>query len=323
MEKIILVGHGSPKKDANQMEIVGGMLHEHLHPGCTEKCISTSYLQFEPPTLEETLESTLKTGPERVIIHPYFLSPGMHVTSDIPEVIKDAQSRYPDTRIIYTEPLGISEKIVSVIKERINAACGIKPSEIESESFRILSEESDFKHIPEELRPIVKRVVHTTADFDFINSMIFHPKALEAGLRAIKSGRKVLTDVEMIRSGINKRMLSSWNGEVICKINDVEPNDSRTRSEAAIGEALDDSVGIVAIGNAPTALIKCIELINEGKALPDLVIGVPVGFVRAVESKAMLAVQKFPFITNSGRKGGSTIAAAIVNALLKIAGGNA
>jgi precorrin-8X/cobalt-precorrin-8 methylmutase len=320
MEKIILVGHGSPKKSANNMQIVGKLLHDVIHPGCNSDCIMTSYLQFEKPSLEDAIGNALDVGARKVIVHPYFLSAGMHVTSDIPGVIEGFKKIAPEVEFVYTAPLGISHRLVDVIVERIGEANGFKPHEIEEESFRILSEEAEFEGIPKELHPIVKRVVHATADFSFVETMIFHPEALEAGLKAIKAGKNVLTDVEMVRSGINKSVLESWGGKAICKISEATAEGHSTRAETAIEEALDENIGIVAIGNAPTALLKLIEIMNSGGSRPELVVGVPVGFVRAVESKALLAAQNFPYITNAGRKGGTPVAVAIVNALLKIAG---
>lgn len=183
-------------------------------------------------------------------------------------------------------------------------------------------------------------MIHATADFDFKNTLTFHPDAVAQGLAAIKAGKNILTDVEMVKTGINKKWLSQWGGSVICRIQSTEDGaqstDKRTRAEIGIEKALreNNNIGIIAIGNAPTALIKTIDLLTnseppigsfEGRLRTRnselLVIGVPVGFVKAVESKALLAVQQFPFITALGRKGGTPVAVAIVNALLKMAKG--
>ncbi len=320
MEKIILVGHGSPKKDANNMDVVGRMLHEKLHPGCSKECVFTAYLQFQSPTLEDALESAVINGTKKIIIHPYFLSAGMHVTKDIPEVIDGFKKTSPDIEFVYTEPLGVSQRLVELVVERMDEAAGFAPQEIEDKSFEILSKDADLSTFDAGLHPIVKRVIHATADFSFLNTLTFHPDALEAGLRAVRAGKNVVSDVEMVRAGINSRTLNSWGGRAICKVGEVSPKEGKTRSEIAMEEAIDENTGIVVIGNAPTALQRVIELINEGRIKPDLVVGVPVGFVRAVESKAELASQEFPYITNAGRRGGTPVAVAIVNAILKIAG---
>jgi precorrin-8X/cobalt-precorrin-8 methylmutase len=332
MEKIVIAGHGSPKKEANNIEQVAGLLHTMLHPECSDDCVRVAYLQFAKPDIMEALEACVQDGAKKVIVQPYFLSSGMHVTSDIPELIHKAKGRFPDVEFIYTEPLGIHNKMAEVVLERIRAASGLKPEEIEKRSFEIISEEVDLSDVEKERIPIVKRVIHTTADFEFKSSLIFHPGAVKAGIEAIKAGKDILTDVEMVRTGINKKLLEKWGGKVICHIKESgvrsQGSGEKTRSEAGIEEALKENsnIGIIAIGNAPTALLRAIEILNGKGVLPYaptreplLVVGVPVGFVKAVESKALLARQNFPYITNISRKGGSTVAVAIVNALLKMA----
>ena len=331
MELILLAGHGSPKKDANSLEQVAKLLHDIIHPRCAENCVRVAYLQFAKPDIMEALASCAEDGAKRVVIHPYFLSSGMHVTTDIPDIIHEANVKFPDVEFIYTEPLGIHNKMAEIIFERINSAIGLKPEEIEVRSFDIIEEEIDLTDVPDEQKPVVKRVIHTTADFEYKRGLEFHPDAVKAGIAAIKAGRDILTDVEMVKTGINKRLLEKWGGKVVCNIQNSDGNackgtarraPSETRSEAGIEQALkeNDNIGIIAIGNAPTALLKTIELLNSnGRENVPLVIGVPVGFVKALESKSELARQNFPFITNISRKGGSTVAVAIVNALLKMA----
>jgi precorrin-8X/cobalt-precorrin-8 methylmutase len=271
----------------------------------------------------------------------------MHVTKDIPELIESAKQKYPGVDFIYTEPLGMHEKLVDVVKERISASRGYAPADIEKRSFEIIGEEGDLSGVPAERIPIIKRVIHATADFELGQTLKFHPDAIKTGIEAIRSGKDILTDVEMVRTGINKRLLSKWGGKVTCNIVEATPptandhpsempetnehSDNRTRSERGIELALKENhnIGIIAVGNAPTALLKVIDIFNSeseistgrphGGAHTILVVGVPVGFVKAYESKALLASQDFPFITNLSRKGGSTVAVAIVNALLKMA----
>ena len=221
--------------------------------------------------------------------------------------------------------------------ERISAAGGglqrvtdfsalkseLAPEEIEKKSFELLSAECDLSDVPAEQLPIIKRVIHATADFEFKNTLVFHPDAIAAGIKAIKEGKNILTDIEMVRTGINKRSLQKWGGKVICAISDKDvelasEKTGKTRAEIAIEKNINESVGIIAIGNAPTALLCVIELLKNTPAPCPLVIGVPVGFVKAFESKALLAEQEFPFITNLSRKGRTPVAAAIVNALVKM-----
>ena len=330
MESIILIGHGSPKKDANNIETMGRLLHSMIHPDCSKGCVKVAYLQFAKPELSDTIKESVHNGAKKIIIHPYFLISGMHVTKDIPEMINEAEKMYPDVEFIYTEPLGIHEKLVQVIAERIKTAGALLPVEIEKKSFEIISGEIDLSDVPQEQVPIIKRVIHTTADFEFKKTLLFHPDAITTGINAIRAGKNILTDVEMVKAGINKKLLKKWGGEVICRIQDAgcmtQEEEPRTKAEMGIESALkeNNNIGIIAIGNAPTALLKVIDIFNNSSLVThhsSLVIGVPVGFVKALESKALLSAQKFPFITNLSRKGGSPIAAAIVNALLKIAEG--
>ncbi len=333
MESIILIGHGSPKKDANKLELMGKMLHSMLHAGCTGDCVKVAYLQFAEPDIMGAIEECARGGAKKIILHPFFLSAGMHVTKDIPGMIKEAEGLYPDVKFIYTEPIGIHEKLVQIVMERIDSADRLVPEDIEKRSFEIISEETDFSAIPVEQWPIIKRVIHATADFEFKKTLVFHRDAITTGLNAIKAGKTILTDIEMVKTGINKRWLERWGGKVVCAISDEDVirtsgETGKTRAEIAIERGLSDSTtGIIAIGNAPTALLKAIEVLkntnhsSSAAHSSPLVVGVPVGFVKAYESKVMLAAQSFPFITNLSRKGGTPVAVAIVNALLKMAGG--
>jgi len=206
----------------------------------------------------------------------------------------------------------------------------IGPQKIEAESFRIIEEEFEEQTgiKPGTLDPsqfaIIRRVIHATGDFSFAATLRFHPHAIEAGLAAIRSGKSILTDVNMATAGISRFLLDPYGGKIICRVADSDiaalaRTKGQTRSETAIEEGITEKVGIVAIGNAPTALLAVIKLIQEGRVHPDLVIGVPVGFVNAEESKDILYEQDFPYITSLGRKGGTTVSVAIVNALLRLA----
>ncbi len=208
----------------------------------------------------------------------------------------------------------------------------IKPEAIEARSFAIIKEEFAERtglrpeDLPASHFAIIQRVIHATGDFDFARSMTFHPQAVTAAITALRAGMDIVTDVNMVAAGINQRLLAPWGGKVICRI--AEPDIAElaasrqaTRAETAIKEALKTRPGIVAIGNAPTALLRLLDLIADLPAddRPRLIVGVPVGFVNAEESKQILTHKDYPFITSLGRKGGSSIAAAIINALLKLA----
>jgi precorrin-8X/cobalt-precorrin-8 methylmutase len=206
----------------------------------------------------------------------------------------------------------------------------IKPQQIEQESFRIIQHEflEQTGHRADEFGAdrfkVVQRVIHATGDFSFAAALSFHERAIQDGLASIRAGRNILIDVGMGAAGISRSILKKFGGEVICRIGEEEVGwiaqaKGLTRSEAAVNLAADDNIGIVAIGNAPTALLAVMRLIDEGKFKPDLVIGVPVGFVNARESKEILAEKTYPFIAALGRKGGTPVAVAIINALLRLA----
>jgi len=200
----------------------------------------------------------------------------------------------------------------------------IAPQDIEAESFRIIERElGPTRFSPEEFA-VVRRCIHATGDFSFAEHFRFHPQAMAAGLAAIRAGKNVLVDVNMAASGISGGLLARFGGRVICRVAEPETvalakQNGTTRSDAAMARSVDDNIGIVAVGNAPTALLKVMELIDQGRFAPDLVIGVPVGFVNASESKELLAEKPYPFITALGRKGGTPVAVAAVNALLRLA----
>lgn len=206
----------------------------------------------------------------------------------------------------------------------------IRPEEIEDESFRIIEQEffeqtgkRKEMYSPEEFA-ILQRVIHATGDFSFAETLRFHPQAIEQGLAAIRGGKNIYTDVGMVAVGIGGKLTASFGGRVICKVGEAEvgrlaKESGRTRSETALAMAKDENIGVVAIGNAPTALLTLMELVRNGQFVPDLVIGAPVGFVNAAESKELLVAMNIPSIAVLGRRGGSPVAAAIVNALLKLA----
>lgn len=201
----------------------------------------------------------------------------------------------------------------------------MKPEEIEALSFKIIDNEAGAHDFSADQWRIVQRMIHTSADFDYQHSVRFHPQAVSAGIGAIRSGCTIVTDTNMARVGIRKMELARFGTSVKCLITDpgVQAQAARTgltRAHAAVEAALDDMVdGIYVVGNAPTALLHLMELIKTGKARPALVIGLPVGFVNAAESKAALVEMDTPYISNVGRKGGSNVAASVVNALAKLA----
>lgn len=197
-----------------------------------------------------------------------------------------------------------------------------EPVTIEKNSFEIITEELGDKTFDEKTGKVVKRVIHTTADFEYADILEIHEDAIESGINTLKNGCDIYADTQMVLSGINKRVLGELGGKVCNFVHDedvvVEAKRREiTRSMVAIEKAMNNkNIKIFAIGNAPTALFTLKEKIEEGMPKPDLIIGVPVGFVGAAESKEVIKDLGVPFIVTNGRKGGSTVAAAIVNALL-------
>ncbi len=201
----------------------------------------------------------------------------------------------------------------------------MKPEEIENKSFEIILNEIDkdyFNLIPDNMKPVVIRVIHATADFDFLYNLKFTENFYDTAINSLKKGCVILTDVEMVKTGISKFLCEKFGIDVRCYMssNDVieyAKNNSITRAKASmILHAKEADNGIIVIGNAPTSLFQVIELIKSSKINPSAIVGVPVGFVGAEESKNELRKLNIPHITAVGRKGGTPVAVAIINALL-------
>ena len=198
----------------------------------------------------------------------------------------------------------------------------VQPKEIETRSFEIITEELGDTPLIPGTELIVKRCIHTSADFDYAENLCFSSNAVEKAIEAIKNGACIVTDTQMAKAGLNKKALAKYGGEVFCFMSDEDVAAKAkelgcTRATASMDKAA--SMGkplIFAIGNAPTALVRLYELIQEKKISPYLIIGVPVGFVNVVQSKEMIMETDTPYIVARGRKGGSNIAACICNALL-------
>ena len=208
----------------------------------------------------------------------------------------------------------------------------VLPADIEKRSFEIITEELGEKSLVPGTESIVKRCIHTSADFDYADNLVFSENVVEKAVRAIRNGASIVTDTQMGKAGINKKRLARYGGEVLCFMSDEDvaraaKENGTTRAAASmdkaarlVREAAEDGKEkklVFAIGNAPTALVRLHELIGEGALKPELIIAVPVGFVNVVQSKEMiLELKDTPYIVARGRKGGSNIAACICNALL-------
>lgn len=200
----------------------------------------------------------------------------------------------------------------------------LRPMDIEKRSFEIISgilAEEGVVLDPEN-EPVIKRVIHTTADFEYVNNLVFSENAVKIGIEALKGGCDIVTDTQMAKAGISKAALSKLGGEVRCFMSDDDvAAEAKARGVTRAAVSMEKAAKlekplIFAIGNAPTALIALDELMREGRLSPKLIIGVPVGFVNVVESKELIIASSVPHIVARGRKGGSNVAAAIVNAML-------
>lgn len=340
---IIVLAHGSKVDNGNNglFKIV-----EMLKIMNKWECVEAGFLQLARPSLIEAIEKVVKGGAKRVIIIPLLLFSGNHVQKDIPCEIKEQRKRYPDVQFFYAKNLGPDERIAQIATDRINDVIREEisdssgwneilpshritdPDSITRESFNIIDKLIDLIGERETLSinlPIVKRVIHATGDLEYAKNLIFFNDAVKSGVEAIRNASSIVTDVNMVKTGINKKIMNHFGGRVICKIADKAivsqaKKNGETRAIAAINESLSEiNGGIIAIGNAPSALFHLVDLVNKEKVTPALIIGVPVGFVGASESKEALRKTKIPFIANVGRKGGSAVAVTIVNALLNLA----
>ncbi|MCL2028919.1 MAG: precorrin-8X methylmutase [Deltaproteobacteria bacterium] len=207
----------------------------------------------------------------------------------------------------------------------------LPPQVIEERSFAVISAEAGAHNRPPDEWAIVRRLVHTSADFEYVDGTVISPGAIEAGVSALKSGATIVTDTNMALSGISAARLAPWGNRLVCLIADEETRarareTGATRALAAVDLALElffqkAEGGLWVIGNAPTALFRLLEKLDSEPQWPRprLIVGLPVGFVNAVESKAALQAGPYPHISNRSRKGGSNVAAAVVNALAELA----
>lgn len=340
---IIVLAHGSKINSGNDglFKIV-----EMLKVTNKWDSVEPGFLQLAEPDLAGAISKVVNEGAKRVVIIPLLLFNGNHVRKDIPFEIENQKKMYPGVEFLYAGNLGADERIAQIATDRINdvliksnngnssqyeqfaASYNTNPDSIINESFETIDKLLDLigiNDMPEIYKPIIKRIIHTTGEPEYAKSIIISDGAVEAGIKAIRDGKSIVTDVNMVKSGISKKILNDFCGNIECKIADQDVADKakktgQTRAITAMNESITEMEnGIVAIGNAPSALFHVVDLVKHGKANPALIVGVPVGFVGAAESKAVLRMTKIPHITNIGRKGGSPVAVTIVNALLNMA----
>ncbi|GAB63024.1 precorrin-8X methylmutase [Candidatus Jettenia caeni] len=329
---IVLISHGSKLSSGNDgLFKVADMLRAMNRWDMVEG----AFLQLAEPGFGEVVKRIVEHGIHRIVVVPLLLFKGNHVYKDIPEMMENEKAKYPQAEFLYADNIGADERIALIAADRIYEALIEKqyggkprieqPQDIVDESFEIIDKLVDLQSVPELHRPIIQRAIHATGDTEYAYNLIFHPKAVGAGIRSLKDGKNIVTDVNMVKSGINKGPVEKFGGKIICKIAEKSVAEDanrlgKTRAIVAMQQSIHEMKdGIVAIGNAPTALFELIDLIKKGLAQPALVIGIPVGFVGAVEAKYALKDVSIPYITNTNRKGGSAVAVSIVNALIKLA----
>jgi precorrin isomerase/sirohydrochlorin ferrochelatase len=333
---VLIIGHGSSDKDAHDAFVHTA---EAIRPHY--RSVRHCFLELDRPNIEEGIAQAVAGRPKALIMVPYFLHKGAHIKRDVVNDVGAALAKAQFKDAHMARHLGVDKTLVGLIVERtleaekeiVDGSFGTAASrqmaqrafDIEKRSFEIIDEEAGEHGYERRQWPIVRRVIHATADFDFAsgrNRILFHPQAIESVFSAIKKRRAVVTDVDMVLAAINKKSLADLGLKAACYISDPQVAEEsrktgKTRSEMAMRRAAADmDGGIVVVGNAPTALYEVVNMVKEGAARPALVVGMPVGFVSAQESKEELSKADVPFITNIGRKGGSPAASSIINALL-------
>jgi len=342
---LIIIGHGSKlPHNRENLEKLAAILRKRSN----FKIVDIAFMVRNTPTIPEAIESIAKKGVKKIVLIPAFLAPGIHTTQEIPELIgmkdKQLQLAAKGIQIVYGEPIGSDERIADILEEKALQALGERRHEKTPEPYgpnapaasRQIYEDSmklirpEIKNILEEApkkhATIIERVVHTTADPEFAKLLIISDEAVGAGVAAIKAGAKIVTDVKMVKAGINEARIKKFGGKILTYIDDeratkIANDEKTTRSVAATRLAINENLdgAIYLIGNAPTAAFELARAVIQGKAKPALIIATPVGYVGAAESKDVISNLSVPTIITKGRKGGSTIAVAVFNALLAMA----
>ncbi|WP_161635937.1 precorrin-8X methylmutase [Desulfonatronovibrio hydrogenovorans] len=315
---VIILAHGSRNHQAresflNMVEVVGKRAK-----GCS---ITPAFFSLGGPSLESVVQELVSTKYSEITIFPYFLFDGNHVLKDIPALVNGLQAAHPDVVFRLLDSLEHEPLMPEMIFERIWECCGqekyLPGMEIERASLDFIQDMLDNIFIGAEQK-IAARVVHSSADFSLGHSLRFHPQAVKAGLECLGRKKKIICDVNMVRSALTSCQ------DVLCAIDQPGAGQKAltmnvTRSAAGmemLAPHLDGAM--VVIGNAPTALWKVLDLAERKNIIPGLVVGVPVGFVGAAQSKEALIKSGLVYISNLGPKGGSPVAGAIVNAMLKL-----
>jgi precorrin-8X/cobalt-precorrin-8 methylmutase len=315
---ILVVGHGSPRAQANQgfVEMVG-RLADRLGVQ-----VLPTFFSLARPNIEDQVAGLVGRGVRHIVLMPYFLYTGQHVSKDIPALLAECEAKFPGVKLELLETLENDRDLAEIVAERLRPyvqgdALPEDGPGIERRSHEIIDRQlgpDDGQAAAH--RAILRRIIHATADFSYARSLRIHPDAVGRALAAMEAGKPIICDVRMLQAGITRS-----RAEVLCAVGEARTAElaartGQTRSAAAM-EILADRLdgAIVAVGNAPTALLKVMQMHASGGPTPALVVGLPVGFVGALESKTALMGSGLCYITNASPRGGSPVAAAAINAL--------
>lgn len=334
---IIILAHGSrgERGRVDVAEVLGKVTHgvKAFLPPSVEVMGAT--LQFNHPSLDEAVESLAAQKVSRVVIVPYFLFLGQHITEHIPKLVERLRCLYPEKQFAISGNLGLDEYFIDLVAKRIIEAApellpephtlSGAPESIEQQSLEIVERLLPPLELSWEERAVVKRLVHAAGDRHLAPLMRFHPTAITVALSAIRLGRPIFTDARMVAVAIDRHLAERFGCGVYCALDGLESagvarEEGGTRSAKAfslLGGRLNEA--IMAIGNSPTALFALLDLITRKKVAPVVVVGMPVGFVQAKEAKEELMKLDIPYISIVGTRGGSALAAATINALLRLA----
>ncbi|MHB8767195.1 MAG: precorrin-8X methylmutase [Deferrisomatales bacterium] len=320
---VIVVGHGTRDADANAAfeELVAAAATRL--PGVA---VAPAHLSMAEPGVEARAAELVAGGARRLVLLPYFLLGSSHVRDDLPRQAGALRAAHPGVEVEVLPCLQGDPALEDLVVDRV-AALLSDPAElpetgpeIEALSHRIIDRRLARAGLPPGEAAVVRRVVHATADFSFAETLWFHPEAVARGVEALRAKAPVVCDVQMLAHGVTRAA-----SEVLCAIGDPDVAEAArrhgtTRAAAAMAKLAPRLEGaVVAVGNAPTALWKLMEMARRGGPRPALIVGLPVGFVGARESKLALIASGLVSIANTSPRGGSPVAAAAVNALALLA----
>lgn len=323
---LVVLGHGSRSAEATGefLQVVSA-----LRARLGDVPVFAAFMENAKPSIAEALAEAVEGGASEVVVAPLFLFAGVHVREDVPEQVREAAAAHPGVTVSVSDYIGPDPRLVDLLLQRsgLGPARGwteVPAGKIESESLAYVAACVPGRGDAAE-DAVVRRLVHASGDFSLPGDIAFSAGAAAAGIAALSARARVLTDVRMVATGIDQRRVARLGGEVRCLVDDAEvaveaSASGRTRSATAMRRLAAQMDGaIVAVGNAPTALREVIAIAEEGLARPALVVGMPVGFVDAPESKAALEASGLPCVVIRGTRGGSPLAAAAVNAMLRLA----